>query len=300
MGKSMVDFSKERYLIVNADDFGMCKSVNDAIIHLLQGSSISSATLMTPCSWAPGAAAAAQAHPEWDIGVHWTLTSEWSGYRWGPVAQGADVSTLVDGSGYFPAAAATVERYADAQQLRIELRQQVERFRRFGLQPTHADNHMGSIYGLQTGRDFLEVAMELCAEFGLPFRLPRRYATDPALPEALRKIAARAVEAADRLGVVLIDELINPPYGKREGETYEDAREECIRTIRGLRAGVSELILHPGFPTDELKAITPEWEKRSWELEMFQDASVRKALQEEDVRLIGWRELQDLQRSGRS
>ncbi|WP_199614349.1 polysaccharide deacetylase family protein [Paenibacillus alkalitolerans] len=298
MQPTLEDLRKERFLIVNADDFGMCKAANDAVAHLLREELISSATLMTPCPWAPDAASLSRAHPEWDIGVHWTLTSEWGGYKWGPAAHGANVGSLVDGLGYFHAQSETVERNADPEQIRVELRSQVERFERLGLKPTHADNHMGSMYGLHTGRDFLLIALELCAEYGLPFRLPRRAAANPDVPEALRALAARAVAAADRLGVAIIDELENPPYGKQPGETYDDVKNDFARRLSGLGPGVTELIIHPALPTEELQAITPDWEKRYWDFQLFGDPDIRGVLRSEGIRMIGWRTLQSVQRRG--
>ncbi|RPJ40776.1 MAG: ChbG/HpnK family deacetylase, partial [Chloroflexi bacterium] len=41
-----------RLLILNADDFGMCNSTNEAIMRTLQEGLIRSTTLMVPCPWA--------------------------------------------------------------------------------------------------------------------------------------------------------------------------------------------------------------------------------------------------------
>lgn len=32
----------------------------------------------------------------------------------------------------------------------------------FGINPTHLDSHAGSIRGISTGRDFLEITFDLC------------------------------------------------------------------------------------------------------------------------------------------
>lgn len=41
-----------RLLILNADDFGMCNSVNEAIIGVLKAGLVRSTTVMAPCPWA--------------------------------------------------------------------------------------------------------------------------------------------------------------------------------------------------------------------------------------------------------
>ena len=40
---------KERAIIFTADDFGMCHSVNEAVIDLFEGDAIQSAMIMMPC-----------------------------------------------------------------------------------------------------------------------------------------------------------------------------------------------------------------------------------------------------------
>lgn len=71
--------------------------------------------------------------------------------------------------------------------------------------------------------------------------------------------------------------------------------------FRGLLvAGVTELFIHAGQPTDELKAVTGSWRTRSEEFEVFtRDPEMRALLEREKVVRIGWRPLKDLQRKNR-
>lgn len=66
----------DKYLIINADDFGMCHAHNVATEELFKCGGISSATIMTPCPAATEATEFAKANPELSIGVHLTTTSE--------------------------------------------------------------------------------------------------------------------------------------------------------------------------------------------------------------------------------
>ena len=59
-----------KYLMINADDFGMCHAMNEATIGLLEDDLITSATLMAPCPWFDEAALYASSHPEKCIGIH--------------------------------------------------------------------------------------------------------------------------------------------------------------------------------------------------------------------------------------
>ena len=53
----------DKYLIINADDFGMCHSANLAVADLFKSGGITSATIMAPCAWAYEAVNFAKANP---------------------------------------------------------------------------------------------------------------------------------------------------------------------------------------------------------------------------------------------
>ncbi|WP_214324385.1 polysaccharide deacetylase family protein [Nonomuraea sediminis] len=281
-----------RQLIINADDYGMCRAANTGITSLLEAGAISSATVMTPCPWAPDAIATAS-RGGYDVGVHLTLTSEWEGYRWSPLTTG---TTLRDAAGYFHADSKSVEEQADPEDVRVELIAQLDRAIALGLDPSHADNHMGSLYGLATGRDFLTEALGVCAAYGLPFRLPRTL-DGMGLPPELEPFAEAAAARADAAGVVILDRLWTLSFHQKEGETYESFKAEMIELIRALRPGVTEIYIHPFEDTDELRHIMPHHAKRAMELRVFTDPEVRRALAEEEITLIGWRDLRDRQRA---
>src|SRR6478609_6541591 len=62
-----------RLLIINADDFGMCHSVVEAILRGLKEGVVTSTTLMTTCPWAPYAIQLLHENPDISFGVHLTL-----------------------------------------------------------------------------------------------------------------------------------------------------------------------------------------------------------------------------------
>ena len=149
-----------RAIILNADDFGMCHAANTAIVDLLTSSRIDSSTVMVPCSWSPEALAFAASRPDLDVGVHLVLTSEWARYRWRPLT-GSDTS-LVDAAGFFPTDVLSVEQNASDEDVAAELSAQLQTALDAGVDVTHLDNHMGSVYGLVTGRDFLRPVCRVC------------------------------------------------------------------------------------------------------------------------------------------
>lgn len=288
-----------RAIILNADDFGMCHAANTAIVDLLTSARIDSSTVMVPCSWSPEALAFAASRPDLDIGVHLVLTSEWARYRWRPLTGSG--TSLVDAAGFFPTDVLSVEQNASDEDVAAELSAQLQTALDAGVDVTHLDNHMGSVYGLVTGRDFLQPVFELAARHGLPFRLPRSMdgvGENPALQAQLDRAAA----AADASGVEIIDRLWSHPFellreGAPDEETYEEVRAGFIALLRAVPAGVTEIYLHPMVDDDELRAAVDfSATKRGYELRLLSDPVVLRAIEDEALVRIGWRDLRDLQR----
>ncbi|QYG12738.1 polysaccharide deacetylase family protein [Microbacterium sp. PAMC22086] len=288
-----------RAIILNADDFGMCHAANTAIIDLLTAGRIDSTTVMVPCSWSPAALAFAASRTDLDVGVHLVLTSEWARYRWRPLTGTA--TSLVDAAGFFPTDVLSVEQNATDDDVAAELAAQLLTALDAGVDVTHLDNHMGSVYGLVTGRGFLRPVFELAARHGLPFRLPRSMdgvGEDSALQAQLDAAAA----AADAAGVEIIDRLWSHPFellreGTPDEETYEQMRDGFIALLRAVPAGVTEIYLHPMVDDDELRAAVDfSAAKRGYELRLLSDPAVLQAIEDEALVRIGWRDLRDLQR----
>ncbi len=286
--------STAKLLILNADDFGMCHAENVATMDLLLNGNITSATAMPPTPWFKEAAQFAKDHPKLHIGVHSTFTSEWKVYKWGPVLGKSAVPSLVTPEGFFPDDTPWVESKADPADIEKELRAQIEHARKLGLEPTHLDNHMGSLYGLTTGRDFLDVVFKICAEYGLPFRLPRHLSQ--AYTKMLPADRVQDIETRTQLlvqkGFVLPDYLVTVDHGK----TYDETWKRYASIFRALKPGVTELYMHVAVESQEIKAVTKAWRNRVWDYRVFKDPRTKALLDSLRIVLISYKPLQELQR----
>ena len=262
-----------RLLIVNCDDLGMCHSANEGVFSALRDGLATSATLMVPCPWAREAAAQYRGE---DVGVHLTLNAEWELYRWGPITV---APSLLGGDGGFPRTVADVWDHADLDEVRRELRAQVERAILWGFDVTHLDSHMGT---LQLRPEFFDVYLDLAVEFALPLRLSGR-STQEFVGFPFRDLA-------DGDGVVAPDHLV--VYSGVGG------RESFDLMLADVRPGVTEIFLHPATDHAELRALAPDWERRVDDHRLLTaESSLRERLEAAGVELIGWRELRDLQRA---
>lgn len=278
--------SKERFLILNADDFGMCHSTNEAISTLLTEGSITSASLMITCPWTLEAVRMVKQNPSMDVGIHFTHTSEWNVYKWGPLI--SNMNTLVDENGYFPADTHAVVNQADPDQLREEAIAQMEFVLKLGLDPTNIDNHMGSMHHV------MGILLEVCEKY----QLPLRYAKN-GYSFRTQENHEEIVALAEKKGILMPDHVEMLPFFAPEGEkpAYRITKEAAMNCIRSLKPGVTELLFHPSLDTSELKAITDTWPLRRYEFDVFRDIEIKALLRSEDIQLIRWRDLRTQQRT---
>lgn len=275
----------DKLLIVHADDIGMSHSVNLASIEAFKRGAISSGSIMVPCPWFTEIAAYAREHPEADLGLHLTLTSEWKYFRWRPVAPPEKVKGLIDEEGYMWRSEKQTALKATPQEIETELRAQIDRAIAFGIKPTHLDTHMGTLY---TRKDFFDVYTKLGKEYKIPVMVMRptpeaiAYAKAGGIPigeDALKKVEAD--------GFAMLDYLVTGV----EGRTFEERKKSYHALLRNLKPGVTMLIVHLGMDDPELKGITGSWQQRHADFLSFADPETQALIKELGIKLTTWREL---------
>jgi predicted glycoside hydrolase/deacetylase ChbG (UPF0249 family) len=267
-----------KLLIVHADDLGMAHSVNAATIKAFETGLVNSGSIMVPCPWLSEIATFARANPNADLGLHLTLTSEWTSFRWGPVSSRDRVSSLLDKDGYFRLTETEAAAQADPKQVEMEIMAQIERARALGIQPTHLDSHMGTLY---QNKDLFEVFLRVARSQKLPVRVAKSWFT--------RADFVSSVLSPDD---VYIDRTldITPAVAPQDwARFYSDA-------LAKLEPGVTEVIIHLAYDDAEMRGATsdhPSWGAawRQRDFEFFTSDAFRKVLQENNIKLITWREI---------
>ena len=266
-----------KLLIVHADDLGMAHSVNAATIKAFESGLVNSGSIMVPCPWLPEIAAYAQSHPEADLGLHLTLTSEWRFYRWGPVLPKDRVTSLLDNGTYLYPTETEAAARIKATEVESEIRAQIDRARAFGIKPTHLDSHMGTLYQNKT---LFEILLRVGRDNKLPILLPKDM------------LAASELSALLTQKDIVIDRMITiGPNVPADGwsKFYSDA-------IKNLRPGVTELIVHIAYDDEEMRGATvdhPDWGAawRQRDFEFLTSATFRSLLKENNIKLVTWREI---------
>jgi predicted glycoside hydrolase/deacetylase ChbG (UPF0249 family) len=250
-----------RRLIVNADDFGRTRGINDGVLEAHLAGVVTSATAMVlePAA-EEGISEAIRRAPRLALGLHFAVTG--GGF---PAADPARIPTLlVDGR--FSRSPEGLPREIPPDEIFHELTAQILLFERLaGRAPSHLDSHHHSALHASIQPVFAEVARKR----GLPVR-------------ASSEDAREALRAA---GVRTPDHFIDGFYG--EGATAQNLRA----TLRGLRNGTSELMCHPGRADKELLAGSTYARERERELALLCDPEIPVLLARDAVRRINFRGL---------
>lgn len=270
-----------KLLIIHADDLAVAHSVNSASFDALDKNAVTSASIMVPCPWLTEVAEYAKTHPDADLGLHLTLTSEWKSYRWGSIQSSDKVSSLLATDGTLWSDTPLVAQHANPSEAEAEIRAQVARAMALGIHPTHLDTHMGSVLAKP---DIFAAYVKVAHDFHLPFLALRFSGSEPFL-----KMLSDKDIVLDSL--VMASPTVHPDQWK----------EFYLNAVKDLKPGLTEIIVHLGHDDSELRAITVDhpdygsaWRERDYNV--VTSPEFKKALDGNHVILVKWKDLQQLVR----
>jgi len=278
----------DRLLIVHVDDIGLSQSNVEGFADLVDFGLVTSGSVMMPTAWAPMAAAYAKQHPEADVGVHMTLTSEWEGNRWGPLSTVDPASGLIDPDGYMWQHGEDLFPRAKAAAVRQEMEVQAQRAIDMGIDPTHFDSHQ--FVALQT---YLIDYMRVCLAHHVPPIFIRRdragFEAIGGLDPGLINMAVMMVRVLELFKIPMLDNMYMMPLDQPE-KRLENTKE----ILHQLVPGVTLFICHATKESPELAAITPDAAGRFADHSTWMSDALRSHIRDEGIQLIGWRALKNL------
>lgn len=289
-----------RYLIVNADDFGLTDGVSRAIIDGHNNGIITSTTLMANGLAFDSAAAASLETPTLGVGVHLNLTEG------RPVSAASEVPSIVTPEGLFYPTPGTLARRILVRKVKpldveTELRNQIEKVMAAGIRITHLDSHkhihlLPPLFGMVTRLarhyriDCIRFPVEPASSALGPLQSGRgsglRMAKQYLLARALSTLAASQVRNVAHAGLYRTDHF----YGLSQTEFLDSAILE--QTLRAVADGTSELMCHPGYVDEALLATRTRLRAhRETELAALTAPATRKLIADLGIELISYKEL---------
>jgi chitin disaccharide deacetylase len=217
----------EIYLLVRADDIGFSRSANLACIDSYTKGIARSVEVMVPCAWFEDAVLMLQEHPDYDVGAHLVLTSEWTGMKWRPLTHAPSITdedgyfhpfiwpNKVDGATFFRESSWKIE------EVEAEMRAQIELALKKIPQISHLTYHMGMN---QADPAINELVKKLAVEYSIDID-----------PDKYNVQRARGWEGSKT--------------------TPQEKEESFIKMLEALQPGIHMFVEHPGYDNEEMRGI---------------------------------------------
>ncbi len=278
----------DKVVILHIDDMGFSHAANVGAFECLDFGIASCGSVIVPAPWFLEAAAIARRNPQYDIGVHLTLTSEYNTYRWRALSS-VDPNTglLAEDRCLWKTTEEAISNIK-AEAAEVEMRSQIELALQSGIDVTHIDTHMGTVMDPK----FIQSYLTLSNDYRIPAFLPN-ISKEQLFLMGLGEyvdIYQKLLATLESSGFPLIDHMII-----ETGGVYPNKSQYYHELLKELKPGLSHLLFHPAKMSPELKSITPdsaEW--RNQDYEAFTDASLRESVEKLDITIIGYREIRDI------
>jgi chitin disaccharide deacetylase len=238
----------KKYLIINADDFGLSPSVNAGILEAYENGSISSATMMVNLPGFEDAVRIALLKRKLGVGLHFNLTYG------SPVSAPENVPSLVNESGNF---SSDFERWTE-EDVHRELKKQWRKMRDGHIRPTHIDSHQHIQRFPVVYRPMVELAQRKKIAM-------RKMGWEPKILDITHP------KSADRF---ILDVYFDG-----------DGMKRLKNHLKLLHSGITELMCHPGYVDKYVYRISEWTEVREKECAVFCHSKVPYWIQKYNISL---------------
>ena len=277
-------------LLVNADDFALCRGVTDGIIETHRRGIVTSTSIIAGGADFEHAVKRARACPGLDVGVHLTLIEE------RPVSDLRYIRSLLGDDGRLPGNYAALLSGIALGRIRLadidkEMRAQVEKCVRAGLTPTHLDSHQ-HVHAFPA---IMRLVLDIASDYGIRgIRLPR---DTPSRASGIGSFAALAKSLLCMLARYDARALSVTGFSTcdRAAGIYDSGKlseDRLLRILDRITDGDTELVCHPGHEAGTDLERYSHWDYH-WQTELaaLTSTRVRQMLERCNIVLIGYRDL---------
>jgi predicted glycoside hydrolase/deacetylase ChbG (UPF0249 family) len=274
-----------KYLILNADDYGLTPGVSRGIRYAFLCGALSSTTAMMNL---PGAARdvgfAGRDAPGLPIGLHLCLTVG------SPITPPEKVPTLVDGAGHFPSRVEFLERLdsVSPEEAGREFRAQIEALLALDVTPDHLDSHHFVSY---LSPEILEQTIRLAEEYHLGLRPP--ISCDGTVSDLFLGLPESVASFLEQSAGVMIRQASVPTADRLYLSLYDKTStgKDLTKILNELPDGWNEIMCHPGFADSGLRDVNDYVEERGDELSLLTESGLPGLIASRGIYLSGYAQL---------
>ncbi|MFX0123166.1 MAG: polysaccharide deacetylase family protein [Candidatus Hodarchaeota archaeon] len=285
--------NNDKVVIFHIDDMGSSHAANVAAFECLDFGVMSCGSAIVPSPWFLEVAEICRNNPNYDVGVHLALTSEYNLYRWRPLSTVDPLSGLLDDEGFMWKTIERVGVNVTSEIAEAELRAQIEFALACGIDVTHIDSHMSCMLIPK----FSQIYMRLANEFKIiPLfpKITREFLAANNLKEYF-DFFKESIHQFKELGFPQVDHVIQDT-----GTTEENYIEYYCNHFAKIKPGLTHFLIHPAKMSPELTAImdtSPHVEggamKRDQDYKSFIDPRIKDCVEKYDLKIIGYRKIRD-------
>ncbi len=273
-----------RRLVINADDYGMTLPVSRGILKAAASGAVRSTSAManSPAfEESMDELIRAEAKPE--VGFHATLT-------WGrPLSDPKQIPTLVDKEGAFLSRGALLQKSlrgaVSEEEAYLELRAQCERLAKRWPEIGHLDGH----HHVHCFPTVCNAAARVAREFHIRIvRAPYEGRWSSWHAAFFRRLAIASLPASRPAFWLARGFICADRFGGFALGAHDQLASSWNRTLTRLPGGTTEIMVHPGYESDNRDGYNVEREK---ELELLADPAFAQSAKAAGVRLISFREM---------
>lgn len=270
-----------RLLIVNADDLGLHEDLNRGIYLAHTEGIVTSASVVACGAAFDHASTIIEECAELDLGVHLTLIEE------RPLCPATEIPSLVGPDGRFlPSYRHLTARIlmgtVSPEEVRRELRAQIERVIATGCRPSHLDGHQHVHLLPPVWRVTTELAVEYAIRWIRVPHFTSLFGSSKSLFDPFFRLGLNILSATTASLTNGAKPKIRTPGLHLSGRLVE---RDLLRIIAALRPGISELVTHPGIETPALGARYPWTYEFSTDLAALTSPQVISAIRSNAVTL---------------
>lgn len=264
---AMAQTPNEIRLIIRFDDIGFCHTANEACMKVYTDGISRSVEILATAPWFMEAVKLLKTQPNYDVGVHLCLTSEWENLKWRPLTS---APTLTDADGYFPQfiwenknlknSAYLLQKSISIAEVEREFRAQIELVKKYLPWASHLSAHMGCT---NANAEVKALVDRLAAEYKLPIQMPEG------------TLRVKGFGGATK--------------------SPEQKEQDLIAILKTLTPGTHFLVEHPGYDSGDMKGAGHEgYENVAYDREgvtrAFTSSAVKKVIVERNIRLMSIKE----------
>ncbi|MGL4571140.1 MAG: carbohydrate deacetylase [Clostridium sp.] len=249
-------------LIINGDDFGLTRGISEGIIECIQNGIMRDTSAMPNMPFFEEAINIAKAKGINEMGIHLTMTCG------KPVLPKDEVSSICDENGNFFRKPELIPDSIKIGEIEKELRGQINKFKRTGMNINHIDSHH-HFYAFNQG--VFKLVINLAKELNVPMRCPineMRY-----IVEENNVLCPDFFDSTFYEGNITADYLINR-----------------LNNLKG-QYNVVEFMAHPSNECEELKKISSYNVQREAELEVLTSDIIKDYIDKNNIELISYSNL---------